>query len=333
MDRGYIFTERALAICRVLYEKTDLDHGLTMPELLNELAQLGVECDRKAVYKCIEVLEKCGIPVEKIGMARNTKYFIDSRLFETAELRTIADMVSASRYLTPEDTKKYIDKICCLTSASRGDTIKRQIDFIRGIKTDNKGIVYSVDTITAAIDCDRSITFKMWQWFRTDSGLQKRFKYEGKTYHVSPYMLICADEKYYLIGFDEDRAEMRTYKVNRLENVSMTDNVRTGREAFEKRRKAYETRYYFEMFDGEEETVTLRVENYLLDVIVDRFGSEIKIRKFSEHSFETDVRVIVSPLFYGWLFGVGEGIEIVSPEKVFNGMKNRLETIKKKCFS
>ena len=43
--------------------------------------------------------------------------------------------------------------------------------------------------------------------------------------------------------------------------------------------------------------------------------------------FTASVRVAVSPQFYGWVFGLGGGVTILSPTDVAQGMKDQLELV------
>lgn len=76
------------------------------------------------------------------------------------------------------------------------------------------------------------------------------------------------------------------------------------------------TRKVFEMFDGEEETVTLECENVLMKTIVDRFGEDVETKRVSEDKFEATVSVSASKTFYGWIFQFGGQIKITGPERI-----------------
>ena len=62
--------------------------------------------------------------------------------------------------------------------------------------------------------------------------------------------------------------------------------------------------------------LTLQFENHLLGVMVDRFGTEVSIRKRDEQHFSVRVPVAVSGQFFGWLAGIGKQVQILSPESV-----------------
>ena len=71
----------------------------------------------------------------------------------------------------------------------------------------------------------------------------------------------------------------------------------------------------FEMFDGDEVTVTLQCKNHLMKYVIDRFGDKFKFDPGADDSFTCEVEVCLSPTFYGWVFGFGGEIKILSPEE------------------
>ena len=50
--------QRIMALYRMLYENTDSGHGLTMSEILDRLADMGIPSDRRAIYDDIRSLNE-----------------------------------------------------------------------------------------------------------------------------------------------------------------------------------------------------------------------------------------------------------------------------------
>ena len=67
--------------------------------------------------------------------------------------------------------------------------------------------------------------------------------------------------------------------------------------------------------------------NRLANVVVDRFGKDVTIRKEDEEHFSVSVNVAVSPQFYGWIAGFGTGAQIVSPKKEAEHYREYLQEI------
>jgi predicted DNA-binding transcriptional regulator YafY len=68
-----------------------------------------------------------------------------------------------------------------------------------------------------------------------------------------------------------------------------------------------------------------------MKTIMDRFGEDVSTTAYSMTEFKATVDVSASPTFYGWLFGFGGKIQILSPESIKESykelVKNTLETL------
>ena len=82
----------------------------------------------------------------------------------------------------------------------------------------------------------------------------------------------------------------------------------------------------FSMFTGPEETVTLRCRPHLMNVLVDRFGTDLNIIRRDEKSLDVTVTVNLSPTFYGWLFQFAGEMTVIAPGPVCDKYAERLQT-------
>ena len=60
----------------------------------------------------------------------------------------------------------------------------------------------------------------------------------------------------------------------------------------------------------------MEFENRFVGVVLDRFGQDVMLIPRDEEHFSMQVRISVSPKFFGWLASLGTGAVIVSPENV-----------------
>lgn len=84
------------------------------------------------------------------------------------------------------------------------------------------------------------------------------------------------------------------------------------------------SKYTFNMFGGEVESVTMVFQNHLMGTVLDRFGRNIVVSKQDEKHFRITVPVAVSPQFFGWVFGLGKAVQIIAPESVKEKYKETL---------
>ena len=81
------------------------------------------------------------------------------------------------------------------------------------------------------------------------------------------------------------------------------------------------------MYQGEKVPVSMRFSNTMVDAVMDRFGKDVLMMKADDRHFEITAVVSVSPQFFGWVFGLGNKVEILGPEDVRKKMKHALEEI------
>jgi hypothetical protein len=133
---------------------------------------------------------------------------------------------------------------------------------------------------------------------------------------VSPYTLIWNGDFYYLVGWNHEQQETRTYRVDRILQKPdiLEENARPVPQDFDIARY---TREVFRMFDNEEpKTVTLLCHNEVMKGVIDIFGMDIRVRKADADHFRTKVTACTSPTFYSWVFQWGGKIRIEG-EKLF----------------
>ena len=76
---------KLLYLLKIFYEQTDNDHGLTVGEIINQLEEIGIAAERKAIYDDINTLRDFGIDIE-MRKDKNYRYHLVSRSLELPEL-------------------------------------------------------------------------------------------------------------------------------------------------------------------------------------------------------------------------------------------------------
>ena len=133
---------------------------------------------------------------------------------------------------------------------------------------------------------------------------------------MSPWNLIWKNENYYLIGLDEKSGIVKHYRVDKIKHINIEKNRRNGERFFQKFDMEKFSAGTFGMFGGKETSVRMEFENRFVGVVLDRFGQDVMLIPRDEEHFSMQVRISVSPKFFGWLASLGTGAVIVSPENV-----------------
>lgn len=318
MAKGTNQKLKLIYLIKILLEKTDESHSITMPEILEGLAAYDITAERKSIYADIEAIRELGIDVIGEQKGRTFYYYVAGRQFELVELKLLVDAIQSAKFITAKKSNELIKKLENLTSQYEARQLRRQVYVSGRVKTMNESIYYNVDEIHNAIASNRKIKFQYFQWnVRKEMELRK----DGSYYEISPWALSWDDENYYMIGFDAKAGQIRHYRVDKMLKIGCLEESREGRELFEKFDMAAYARKSFGMFGGEEQYVKLLCHNSLANVIVDRFGKEVMMVPVDEEHFHANVNVAVSEPFLGWVFALGDKVKIAGPESVAERMK------------
>lgn len=326
MAKGANQKLKILYLMKILLEKTDETHSITMPEIISSLEMQGISAERKSIYNDIESLRAYGLDI--VGEAEGKTYYyrVVNRTFELAELKLLVDSVQSAKFVTEKKSNELIKKIEELGSKYEASQLQRQVYTSGRIKTLNENIYYNVDILHNAINENSKIKFHYFQWnVKKEMELRKN----GEYYCVSPWGLSWDDENYYLVAYDSAAEKIKHYRVDKMLHIGLTGEMREGKELFERFDMAAYAKKMFGMFDGDEESVKIECHNRLAGVIIDRFGKDVKMLKKDEEHFIATVKVAVSKQFLSWVMALGNDAKIVGPEKVVSQVKEELRRLVK----
>jgi predicted DNA-binding transcriptional regulator YafY len=313
-------------LARIMTEKTDDEHMITMPEIKHELEAYGVTADRKSLYDDLDSLSVLGIDVigEKVG--RNFYYHVGQKHFEIAELKLLVDAIQSSKFITEKKSNELIKKLTGMASDYEATQLKRQVVVQGRVKTMNESIYYFVDDVHRAIADNRQISFEYMKW-NLEKKMERR---REEPYVVSPWALTWDDENYYLIAYDEEADRIKHFRVDKMKSIQILEEKRTGRDKFREFNLAKYAKMNFGMFGGDQKKVTLKFKNELAGVFIDRFGRDIMISSADQEGWsKITVDVAVSDQFFGWIFALGTGVKITGPEDVVERFRNEISAMMK----
>ena len=329
MPKGTNNKFKLYRLAQIMLQKTDEDHYITMPEILDALKEYDVKADRKTIYTDLKDLEILGIEVEGEPIGNKYHYHVVSRSFELPELKLLVDAIQSSKFITARKTNSLIKKLETLVSQYDAAKLQRQVYVSGRIKTMNESIYYTVDAIHHAISENKKIKFQYYQW---NVKKEMELRHGGAYYHISPWGLSWDDENYYMVGYDSDAELIKHFRVDKMLHIQMMDEKREGKEHFKKLDMADYANKSFGMFGGKEQKVKLRVDNQLVGVMIDRFGKDIMMIPADDKHFTMQVDVHVSGQFFGWIMSLGEGVKIIGPDEVVEQMKQEIQRLQGQYF-
>lgn len=313
-------------IQELFLEKTDNNHFIRMPEILHYLEEKELETNRRTVYTDIKLLNGAGFEIKGIAEKGGYKYHHPTRLFDTTELKFLVDSVASSKFLTDKKSKDLITKIKKLGTTHDSSVLDRGILSHKRIKSMNDKVFKNLDDIYFAIVNNHKISFDYLRW-NADKQLTK-WKGE-KPFITSPCAVSLSEDNYYLIAYDSRTQKLKHYRVDKMSSIKILPDEREGQEVFKKFDIVDYSKKTFGMFGGKEESIMFEAANDLAGVFIDRFGTDIFLMQNPKNpkTFFVRVPVNVSPQFYGWLFGLGKKVKILSPEYVLEDYKKTMNDI------
>ena len=303
---------RMLRVKQILENETDASHYITMTQLL-ELMNSESENDRRTLYEDIRDLEYLGTKVKISKGYAPPRLNVEERLFSLSELKLMIDAIASSKFLSEHATQEIIDKLKTFCSRYEATELNRQTLLANRAKRVDTDFHDNVSKISKAIDIKRKITF---QYFRLN--IRNRREYNKKEIIVSPWMMLYANDNYYLMAYDGKI--MRNYRVDRIDTVRiLSEELCEGEEEYKKVKEElpFRTQSSFNLFGGEKVMVTLRCPTHFYYIIADQFGTNLfPIMDKGKDTFTVTVPVAIGDAFFGWILSMGNKVMIVDPPEV-----------------
>ena len=354
-------------VLQYLLKCSDENNTKTAFDIIAYLEDCGITAERRSIYRDIEDINRImlmlqeEIDLDEVDMMfaeaeesgseeelndlktilydKNKKgFYVRQRRYDHNDIRLLAECVYSAKFLSVGQAERLANVVCEFVSEEQAKMIRHDAFLTDRVKTDNKGVLNSISTINDAMSKEldgqkhipEKITFQYLKYSIKDVGQQVERR-RGQEYTVSPYKLLINDGNYYLLAFDDRFQDMRTYRVDRMKGVSLTGVPRAGAEAFADIDLKTYTKRVFSMFGGEEERVTVRFINPLLDAVVDRFGNDKNNVHYSvvdDRHFSVTTYVEISDQFFGWILGFGRKAKLIGSDAAVEKFKAYLDKVR-----
>ncbi len=304
---------RILLILKLLQQKSDENHPISMPEIMQHCFDHGIQAERKAIYKDIETLNQLGY---EILFTRHKKqgYFCSAPYFQSAELKLLIDAVFASSFLPKKKSKELVHKLTSLTNEFEQQSLLSQCYFPEN-KVGNERILYNIDTLQQAILQNQAITF---QYFDITVNKQKKYRKQAKRYNLIPYATIWENQRYYCIGYYQKYQNFIHYRIDKMENIKLEPNTHE-KIIFD---LSEYTKHFLGMYSGNKENITLKVDIDLVNEVFDQFGQEVLISEVKDSTFTVNLVLTLSPTLLSWIVQFKDKITVLSPPSLIADIKN-----------
>ena len=352
-------------VLQYLLKNTDEQHVATASDIIGYLEDCGIEAERRSIYRDIEDINRIMLMLQEevdldeadmmlaeaeesgdedeLNELKTVLYdkhrkgfYVRQRKYDLNDIRLLAECVYSAKFIAEGQAKRLVDVVCEFVSEQQAQRIRHNAFLTDRVKTDNRGVLNNIAAINEAMSTNidgqphtpEKITFKYLTYSIGDMRQQVERR-KGASYTVSPFQLLINDGNYYLLAFDEQRQDMRTYRVDRMKDIRLTGEPRDGAEAFEAIDLKTYTKRVFSMYGGEQKLVEIRFINPLLDAVVDRFGTkDVQYAKADDKHFGVTAKVEISNQFFGWLLGFGKKAKLLYPDDVIDQFRAYMDKIR-----
>lgn len=318
-----------LNILDILRKYSDENHRLSAKEIGDLLeAEYSQKVDRKAIKRNLMNLIDFGYELEFTESKRTGKngevetiytdwYFV--REFTDSEIRLLIDSLLFSKTISYNQRKEIIEKLKGLSSSY----FQSRVGHIRTLPMDlsaNNQIFYTIDILDEAITLGLQVKF-VYAEYGIDKKLYPRKNDDGtvKSYTVSPYQMVATNGRYYLICNRTGYPEVSNYRVDRIMNITITDqpilplkNLEGYKNGLDLPKHMAEHVY---MFSGKSVCCTFYARRYLISEVIDWFGESAQLREIDNDTVQVDVNVNEKAM-YCWLIQYGEHTEVIAPQEL-----------------
>lgn len=315
---------KLLKLLELLRQETDEQHPLSTNALCDQLAGMGIPCERRTLAKDIAVLNEIGYEVMWTWVGKEKGYYIEDRSFSVPELKILIDAVQAASFITGKKTAELIDKIAALGGSHKADILKGNMVCFNTRKHSNESIYYNVGFIEDAIQRQKMISFC---YFDLNESGEKVYRREHRPYEVQPVALVFNEDNYYLMAYSAKYDGTANYRVDRMDRVEVL-NAEISEKALDLREGigSY-TEQVFRMYGGQQEDIVLEFDAKLIGAVYDKFGEDTRMMRSSADRCVATVKVQISPVFWGWLFQFAGQMRILSPREVIEAYRSHAKML------
>jgi proteasome accessory factor B len=145
---------------------------------------------------------------------------------------------------------------------------------------------------------------------------------------VRPYHLTCADNQWYLFGFDEAREGIRTFVLSRMKDLAVSDRK------FERPKDFSPGEFLsgsFGIFSGgKKQIVRIRFDSFAAQLVSERiWHASQKLKPLKNGELELTLTLSSLPEVERWILSWGGHAEVLAPKK----LREQLRSIGKKIFT
>lgn len=204
----------------ILSTYSDEESSLSIRDINKYMMEiLGITLDRRTIYGYIKDMRRLGLSVSEYDKNKEG-YYLKSYSLKDHEVKTLIDAIRSSKFITKQNKEEIIEKIERLNAIYRGRIVTSDIYVNNISKTTKEEILINTHKLRTGIKENKKIKFN----YLEEYGAQRSDEFKETEYVVNPICLILNKEDYYFISVSDAEEEIRTFKVDNMVDVCVTED-------------------------------------------------------------------------------------------------------------
>lgn len=311
--------QKVLHLLRILCERTDPEHALTLVELSEELARVGIESERKSLYRDIRALCDAGFAVGTVR-SKDIRYYWDAAPLTHQDLTLLVNLIRISPAVPRKRKPELEKKLRAFASIPGRRECFADLMSVYPEGSVTERVYSNAEVLMEAIRTKRKVRFSHKGSALRD--LSQRRVVSSSQHTVSPYRLVWSDG-YYLVGAD-DSGELRFYRADRLESLTVTDFVAADIREIGGDLDFDLDQYIKGVFSSLEDPVHMifRVSEGFLSAAERRFPPDSVVESAGESSYLLTCDAQAEESLFGWLLVHCDDIRLIYPDAVVQRLRD-----------
>lgn len=309
--------QKILRLMEIFFERTDREHPMTVPMLIDALSEYQITTERKSVYDDISTLKAFGMDIRSQG-GKGRGYYLGERKLGVNDVEVLIDLVHCSTFLTSQKGTELIQKLEGLASRGQRRLLQRRTRLQGRKKTENGQVYFSLSLLHQAIEERKAVRFYYAEYrvrFGRGNSILREINPNRPPEEIFPTGLFYEEDTLFCVGVQAKTGGTKKYLVDRMERLQLS-----------LKEKPEKISGIESMAGREEKTIVkLRVSNELAGELVQRYGSDLFLFPSGERHFTVNIPVVPDAAFLGWVFGFGGKAMILAPHETAERMRKLLE--------
>ena len=316
---------RVLQLFQTTDEKTPMNAVQISQKLEEEYGMENVH--RTSIYDDVRLLQSCGYPIKQAENSHK-RWYMEKHLLEDWEIKLMLDSVQQARCVSVHEANEIRNKLLNLTSQRGRSRFSHMIMPLPGNVRGVGQIGEYIEIMLEAMYLHKKIRF---QYTEINNAMEKVLRKKGKMYQLNLYTIYWSDNNYYLIGSHDNHDGLTNYRLDRIENMSMSSEEAIPAEEKIGVNPELVIQNYIKKsvnyFSGD--TIRIEVEYKPAPItnaiLYDFAGEGIRVRPLDNGKYKAVFKKMDSVTLVGWFVQYANRFKVISPESLKGKIIENLE--------